>query len=119
MSKSYFEEIAVPHYSWWRLIKDVIHLVEPYKGRFWFATLLRLSTELVWLYPSYALAKIVTLLSNSPIRESLDEFWWLMGIWIIISIWHYVGENIAAYYGFQVGEKVALDAGAEGKADGS
>ena len=110
MSKSYFEEIAVPHYSWWRLIKDVIHLVEPYKGRFWFATLLRLSTELVWLYPSYALAKIVTLLSNSPIRESLDEFWWLMGIWIIISIWHYVGENIAAYYGFQVGEKVALDA---------
>lgn len=99
----------LPDYSSWQLIKDTWGQLKNYNGRFWLATFFRLSSDLVWLYPAYALAEVVNLLTNSPTRESLSAFWSVMVLWIGASVWHYLGNHLAKYFGGQVSEGVALD----------
>lgn len=60
------------NYSTWGLIKDTWGFVKPYRTRFLFASLLRFSSDLAGLYPTYAFATIISLLSQPPLAAQRD-----------------------------------------------
>jgi len=97
-------------YSTVALVRDVLALIHPYRWKFWSATFLRFTSDLVWLYPAYALAFIVTFLTEYSPGDSLEPLLWIIGLWIIASIWHYVTEELSNYIGYKVSERTGLDA---------
>jgi ABC-type multidrug transport system fused ATPase/permease subunit len=96
-------------YSNWQLIKDIGQYIKPYRGRFVLATILRLSGDIVHLYPALALAAIVTFFSKYSAGGSIHEFWVLLGLWALAAVWRTIALSLAKYFGYQVSEKAALD----------
>ncbi|MEK7184162.1 MAG: ABC transporter ATP-binding protein [Patescibacteria group bacterium] len=99
----------VDTYSNWDLIRDLWRWLGKYRARFLAASFILLLSEISWLYPTYALAKIVTLLSASGVQASQEQLSLLVVAWIGLSIFHYVSQQIAKYIGYQIGERLALD----------
>ncbi|MFA6383212.1 MAG: ABC transporter ATP-binding protein [Parcubacteria group bacterium] len=97
-------------YSNWALIKDVGRFVKPYKGRFIFASLSRFVSDIIGLYPSYGFALIVTFFSNYSPGDSLRYFWIIIIILTAAYFFKYIFRFSAKQVGYQVAEKVALDA---------
>jgi ABC-type multidrug transport system fused ATPase/permease subunit len=98
------------NYSFWNLIKDISRFLRPYKWRFLLGSLLRLSGDLAWLYPTYAFASLITLLSQYHQGMALAPFWRIMELWIFASIWYAIAHHLAKYFCHQVGNKISLDA---------
>src|SRR3990167_7831141 len=61
-----------------RLLIDMWSFIRPYRGRFWLATVLRFTSDLVWLYPAWALGEITNFFVSFERGQSLERFWWLM-----------------------------------------
>ena len=101
-------EIAV-NYSSWALIKDVYDFIKPYKWRFWVATALKLSAELAVLYPIFAFASIVNILTKNP-SNALNQSLVLVFFWMIAVLWRMIGRYFGKVMCFQISEKVSLDA---------
>jgi tyrosyl-tRNA synthetase len=51
-------------YSYWSLVKDVGGLVKPYRFKFLLGSVLRFSTDLAFLYLSYALTQMIDFFST-------------------------------------------------------
>jgi len=96
-------------YSSKALLKDLLASIKPYRWRFAFASFLRLTSDLVWLYPAFALASIVSLLSEGDIASHFPQIQWILVLWMLASVWHYIARDVAKFIGFQVAEKVNLD----------
>lgn len=97
-------------YSTWELLKDIGTFLKPYRGRFLAGSLLRFSCDLVWLYPAYAFALIVTLLTKYSAGQPLGKVWLLVGLWGLAALW----RQIAMFWGkstcYKIAEQVAIDA---------
>lgn len=100
-------------YSMRQLLKDIGEYLKPYRWRFMIASLLRLTSDLAGLYPAYALASIVSFFSKPNHGTSLKEFWLIILFWGVAVIWRSFARQAAKYIGFQVSERVALDAQAK------
>lgn len=99
-----------PLYSSAKLIREMAGLIRPYRLKFFVATLLRLSADIAWLYPAYALSQVVTILSVPLTDTSFERLAWVIGIWIVASLVRYVNIDVAKYVGFTIAERVALNA---------
>ncbi|MFH0891668.1 MAG: ABC transporter ATP-binding protein [Candidatus Falkowbacteria bacterium] len=97
-------------YSNWSLIKDLYFYVKPQRGRFILASLLRLTGDIVNLYPAIALASIVTFFSEYSAGSSLRDFWFFFALWALASFWRNIAVHGAKYLAFQVSEKSSLNA---------
>lgn len=97
-------------YSTWDLIKDLSFYVKPYRWRFVFGSLLRLSGDVVNLYPAIALASVVTFFSKYSVGQSLKSFWIVLGLWALSSYWRSISQYTGKYLAFQASERAALDA---------
>ncbi|MFH1192231.1 MAG: ABC transporter ATP-binding protein [bacterium] len=97
-------------YSNWQLLKDIAGYLHPYRWRFFIASLLRFSSDIAALYPAYALASIVTFFSKFTHGASLEKFWTIILFWVLATLWKNFARELAKYIGFQVSEKVSLDA---------
>lgn len=93
-----------------QLISDLWGYIKPYKARFFLATFLRVSSDLVWLYPAWALSQIITFASNYHTGDSLRTFWVYMGTIAVLGVYHYVTHDLAKYVLYQVSESIRLDA---------
>ena len=93
-----------------KLIRDIWHLIEGRRTRFFVASFFELVSNLAWLYPAYALALVVNFLTNYSAGQPLTELKWIAILWIIASVVHYCGREIAYYIGFQLSERTSLDA---------
>ena len=98
------------NYSFLQLIKDIFSFMKPYRGKFWIAFFLRFTSDLVWLYPTWALSKIVDMITNNPTLSYLPIFLTYLAFWGLATLYHFVCHDIAKYIGFQVSEGIALDA---------
>ncbi|MBU4216657.1 ABC transporter ATP-binding protein/permease [Candidatus Parcubacteria bacterium] len=96
-------------YSTWTLVRDLYNYIRPYRKKFWVATLLRLLGDVVNLYPAIAIATIVTLFSKYHIGDSLDYFWYVVGLWAGASFLRSVLTPWAKNLMFQISEKAAID----------
>ncbi|MBD3280535.1 ATP-binding cassette domain-containing protein [Candidatus Dojkabacteria bacterium] len=85
--------------------------IKPYKARFFLATFLRVTGDIVNLYPAYALARVVNLLSeNTDTEELRRELALLLLVWLFTAVYKSIGKQGAKYLGYQVAEQVGLDA---------
>ena len=99
-----------PHsYTNWQLIKDLRVLIKPYFSKYWLGIFIRLTSDLVWLYPAFALAKIVDFLGAYEVGDDLSTLWVILIIWVILSFYHYPTQQLAKYLVYQVAENSALD----------
>ncbi len=98
------------NYSSWQLIKDLLSFLRPYRRKFWTGIFLRFTSDIAWLYPAYALSSLVTLFSHPSQPGVMMEFWKILGLWISLSIYHYVVHDGCKYLVFQASERCLLDA---------
>lgn len=103
------EQHSMP-YSNRQLLADLWSFIKPYKGRFWLATFLRFSSDLVWLYPAWALGQITTFFVHYTRGQSLHYFWALLALWIAAGLYRFIIHEVAKYHGYQVAERIGLDA---------
>ena len=96
-------------YTSWQLVKDIWIYIQNYRYKFWLGFVLRATSDLAWLYPAYALASIVNFFINRTPGQSLDDFWNIMIIWGILSVYHYITRDWSRYFGYQVAENTAQD----------
>ena len=97
-------------YSTISLIRNLLTFLRPHKGQFVFASILRVIGEVVWLYPTYALAAITTFFATYQTGESLAPFWNIMGIFTIVCLIYFITMYYANFIGFPIAEKSAIGA---------
>ena len=98
------------NYTYRKLIKDVKSFVKPYKKQFLLGTFLRVTSDIVWLFPIWAFGEIITFTTRFSIGDSTRPFWLLMISIGGIAIYHFFAHDLAKYYIYQVAEKVSIDA---------
>lgn len=92
------------------LIKDIWSYIKPYKTRFIWATVYRVIADVVWLYPTYAFAVIVTFFSTYTQGDSLRPIYIAFTLTILAVILRHAGIYFAKSNGFRISERVSLDA---------
>lgn len=97
-------------YSNWQMLKDLAEFVRPYKWRFWAGTAVRFISDVIWLYPIWAMSEIITFATTYESGASLDYFWFLMGSVVLIAIWHFIWHDWAKYLIYPIAERVSIDA---------
>lgn len=98
------------YYSTTQYLRDLWGFIRPYKLRFFLALFLRVSGDIANLFPAWALARIVTLLSqDKSLSEIKHELILLLVVWMITTGYRAIAKQAAKYYGYQVGEKIGLD----------
>ncbi|MBP9772999.1 MAG: ABC transporter ATP-binding protein [Candidatus Peribacteraceae bacterium] len=101
---------TIPPYSAKQLVNEIWRHIRPYRRSFIVATLLRLTADIIWLYPAYALSRIVTILSQGQSDESLSAITFIIGLWIVASVIRFANTDTAKYMGFTIAERIGLDA---------
>lgn len=96
-------------YSNWDLIRDLWQWLGKYRTRFVFASLLLIASEISWLYPTYALAKIVTLFTRYGLGVSKSVITGLLLTWASLSVFRYVSQQVGKFIAYQIGERLSLD----------
>ncbi len=91
------------------LVKDMWGYIRPYKGRFIFGSVSRVISDLSWLYPAYALAEIITFLTNYKVGQSFHPLYVIFLYSTIVVVIYHVCMYIAKQHCFAVAEKIALD----------
>lgn len=102
-------ETQIIKYSTWALIKDLGVYIRPYRWRFILASLLRLIGDLANLYPSIAIAAIVTFFSKYHPGDSLTYFWTILGLWALAATIRNMFVPVAKHIMFQISEKTMID----------
>lgn len=96
--------------SYWQLIKLMAKAVRPYRAQFWLGTLLRLSSDITFLFNAYALSRMIDWLANYQAGSSLRPFWillalWALGYFIIVNV-----RQLGKYYIYKTAEQTNIDA---------
>lgn len=97
------------NYATSNLIQDIWDYLKPYRGRFAWGTFLRASSDLVWLFPTWALSEIITLASNYQAGDSLELFWTYMTAIAVVALYHHITHDGAKYVMYQISENIRLD----------
>jgi ATP-binding cassette, subfamily B, heavy metal transporter len=110
IQSSHNDKEDIIKYSTWEMIRDIGDLLKPYRRNFILASFVRLTGDLANLYPAYALASIVTILSKYQAGIPLGQLWAILGLWTLASAWRNIGKHLSKYLNFQISERVSLDA---------
>lgn len=90
--------------------KDLLAYMWPYRKKFFLGTLFRLFSDLLWLFPPWALSEIINFATTYQKGDSLQYFWTLTLIVWAFGILHYVTHDYAKYLIFPIAEAMRLDA---------
>ncbi|QQR55055.1 ABC transporter ATP-binding protein [Candidatus Peregrinibacteria bacterium] len=93
-----------------QLIADLWTYIQPYKQRFFAGSFLRISSDVIWLYPPWALSQIINFATTYESGQSLQEFWMLWASVCILAVYHYLTHDGAKYLIYQLSERMRLDA---------
>lgn len=96
-------------YSYISLIKDIFRYIRPYRWKFLFGSLLRISGDLMYLYATYLLAVLIAETGKHMIGESADHIWFFLIIWTATYVFVHVSRQLAKYVCYQVAERAKLD----------
>lgn len=98
------------NYTNLELIKDIWHFLKPYKKRFFIGSFLRLTSDIVWLFPPWAISEIINFAADYQKGASLEYFWILMiSIWSV-ALYHLITHDLAKFIVYPIGERMMLDA---------
>ncbi len=100
----------ITNYSTWKLVTDTYRYIKPYKGRFFIGTFLKLISDIISLYPTYALASLVTVIGAGNLADNSDRIWLFTLTWIGATLLAELIEYFAKVKVFNVSNKVGVDA---------
>lgn len=92
------------------MIKDIWSFIKPYKSKLFIGSLLRATSDIVWLFPPFALSEIITFLSSYQMGESAAYIWNLMALIAATGIYHFICREWAKNIIYQIAEQVDIDA---------
>ncbi len=98
------------NYSLKDLIHDIWAYIKPYRSKFFAGTFLRFSSDVIWLYPAWALSQIINFASTYKEGDSTHTFWVYFSTVCALAVYHYLSHDGAKYLIYQVSEKMRLDA---------
>lgn len=97
-------------YSNFDLFKDLVSFVKPHRGKFWLGTFLRVTSDIIWLYPVWAVSEIINLATAYHPGDSLGHFWFLIISTILAGLYHFPSRELAKYHLYNVAEKISVEA---------
>ncbi|MES2953440.1 MAG: ABC transporter ATP-binding protein [Patescibacteria group bacterium] len=100
-------EKAAP-YSNRALARDMLGFLGEHKIDFLGVTIIRLLSEISWLYPAYALSQLVTLLGAYTLGADTRVIFTIVSLWVVVSIWRHLSIYISQMHGFAIAERVYL-----------
>ena len=100
---------SVKNYPTKQFIQELAGLVSPYKIKFSIGVFFRLTSDLLRLYPAYALSQIIPLLGKLHESSSSEYLILLLAFWAFTAIYVGIGHDFSKYLGYQVAESSALD----------
>ncbi|MDO8336275.1 MAG: ABC transporter transmembrane domain-containing protein, partial [Candidatus Saccharibacteria bacterium] len=103
------EKKSVDTYSNWDLVRDLWRWLGKYRVRFLATSFLLLISEVSWLYPTYVLAKIVSLLTVANIQASRAELSFLVVSWFAVMVFRLITKQLSQYVNYQISERLALE----------
>jgi ABC-type multidrug transport system fused ATPase/permease subunit len=95
-------------YSNFDLLKDLISLMWPERRRFLAGTFTRLFSDILWLFPAWALAEIITIATNYQVGDDLTYVWTLILLSASAGIIHYITHDLAKYQIYPIAERMRL-----------
>ncbi len=104
------EQTAHSAYKTRALMRDILRFLRPYKAKFALATLIRLTGDLLRLYPPYALSQIINFLTKYEAGMSIDPLWRLIITSIAAALCYVPCRETAKLIGYRISEKASLDA---------
>jgi ABC-type multidrug transport system fused ATPase/permease subunit len=97
-------------YSTRELFRDMARFVRPYRGQFLIGTIFRLTSDIVNLFPAYALARVVSYFTEHGASGSFREPGIFLLLWLVSWAWRNIGHYYGKKYIYTVAEKVSIDA---------
>lgn len=101
-----FEE---KNYSTKQLVRDLWSYIRPYRVKFLVATLLGAIGDIAFIYVPYAMAQMITFLTNFSTGDSLTKLWWLLGTWTVAYFIRHAGQQAARFLAYQISEYGLID----------
>ncbi len=99
----------IENFSTWALLKSINQKIKPYRGKFLLGSFLRLTADISNLYPTYALASLITILSKGNVAQSANKIWTIAILWIISAIYRVICKYFSKKILFRISQKTALD----------
>jgi len=99
----------IKQYGNLEMIRDIWALIKPYKKQFWLGTFARVTGDLVWLFPPYAISEIITFAAEHKTGESITYFWQLAILLLVVGLYHFTFQQLAKYFIYPLAEKVRID----------
>lgn len=96
-------------YSYASLIRDIAHFVRPYRWRFFCASLLRFSSDTVYLYTTYALSSLIAGLGYYAAGKPTNAIWFFFVTWAASQMYVPSARQGAKYLCYVVAERAKLD----------
>lgn len=96
-------------YSSVALIRDLWGFLGSRRWMFVIACVLAFASTIVWLYPPYAMAQLVNILTGDATADPLRAIWIIFILWALASVWHYGSEQIVDSIANRMAERTALD----------
>lgn len=111
LSKNVSSDSAKPLYSDREVIRDLYGFLKPYRVKFWAATILRLLSDIVWLYPAFGIARLVTILSGTDTGDAkFAASMLVIGGYVLAALIRYLSLYASRMLGFWASERATLDA---------
>jgi ABC-type multidrug transport system fused ATPase/permease subunit len=95
-------------YSFWQLIRDIAHTINPYNTTFWWGIFLRATSDITALYPAWAISQIVLLLTKREV-DSINTLLLILLGWAGVIIYFSIAHGYSKYLGYQVAEQAGRD----------
>lgn len=104
------QEEVDKNYGNLELINDIWKYVVPYRRKFFLGSAIRIFSDIIWLYPVWAMAEIINFVSQYNTGDDTTYVWNLLWGIVAVSIIYFPLHDLAKYFVFQVSEKANIDA---------
>src|SRR3989338_1810804 len=91
------------------LLKDIWGWIRPYRARFILASIIRLSGDIVYLYPPLAFAFIITFLSHYSSGQSTEPLWMTFILLAAAGGWRMISNHVGRVMCYFIGDRISLD----------
>lgn len=100
-------DTKLPSYS--VVLRQLGHYLRPYRSRFLLGTFLRLSGDIVYLFNTYAISRMIVLLGQYAVNGTVGNVWWYVIAWACSHTYVAASRQCAKYLIYWVSERVNLD----------
>ncbi len=96
-------------YPFSKILREIWRTTQPHWAGFFVGSILRVIGDIAWLYPAYALARIVSLLSKEGVNVSREAIIQIFVLWGLAIAARTIAQTVGRFLIFRLARKVSLD----------